>query len=61
VRPAKTQQRIFGRLRSEQATRHRYAIRGFISTATKHGISAFTALRGALTGNIWMPPIPAGA
>jgi hypothetical protein len=61
VRPAKTQQKISGRLRSEQATRHRYAIRGYISTAVKHGISAFTALRGALTGNAWMPPIPAGA
>ena len=59
VRPAKTQQKISGRLRSEQATRHRYAIRGYISTATKHGISVFPALRDALTGNPWMPPIPA--
>ena len=32
------------RLRSEQATRHRYAIRGYISTAAKHGISVLTAL-----------------
>ncbi len=61
VRPAKTQQKISGRLRSEQATRHRYAIRGYLSTAAKHGISAFTALRNALTGNAWMPPIPADA
>ena len=38
-------------------TRHRYAVRGYISTAAKHGISVFTALRGALTGNPWMPPI----
>ena len=59
VRPAKVQQKISGRLRSEQATRHRYAIRGYISTAAKHGISVFTALRDALTGNPWMPPIPA--
>ena len=59
VRPAKTQQKISGRLRSEQATRHRYAVRGYISTAAKNGISAFTALRDALTGNPWMPPIPA--
>jgi len=60
VRPAKVQQKISGRLRSEQATRHRYAIRGYVSTAAKHGISVFTALRDALTGNPWMPPIPAG-
>lgn len=37
-----------------QATRHRYAIRGYISTAAKHGISVFTALHDALTGD----PIP---
>ena len=59
VRPAKVQQKISGRLRSEQAARHRYAIRGYISTAAKHGVSVFTALRDALTGNPWMPPIPA--
>jgi transposase len=58
VRPAKTQQKISGRLRSEQVTRHRYAIRGYISTAAKHGTSVFTALRDAFTGNPWMPPIP---
>ena len=61
VRPAKTQQKISGRLRSEQATRHRYAIRGYISTAAKHGISVFTALRDALTGDPWMPPVPKAA
>jgi hypothetical protein len=61
VRPAKTQQKISGRLRSEQATRHRYALRGYISTAAKHGVSVFTALRHALAGNPWMPPIPAQA
>jgi hypothetical protein len=33
LRPAKTQQKISGRLRSEDFTRHRYAIRGYISTA----------------------------
>jgi transposase len=32
---------------------------GYISTAAKHGINVFTALRDALTGNPWMPPIPA--
>ena len=61
VRPAKTQQKISGRLRSEQVTRHRSAIRGYISTAAKHGISIFTALRDAIAGNPWMPPIPAQA
>jgi hypothetical protein len=58
LRPAKTQQKISGRLRSEQATRHRYAIRGYLSTATKHDINALAALRNALQGHPWMPPIP---
>ncbi|MGH3124206.1 MAG: IS66 family transposase [Streptosporangiaceae bacterium] len=61
LRPAKTQQKISGRLRSETVTRHRYAIRGYISTAAKHGTGILTALRDALAGNPWMPPIPATA
>jgi hypothetical protein len=58
LRPAKTQQKISGRLRSEQATRNRYAIRGYISTVTKHGAHVLTAIHDALAGNPWMPPIP---
>ena len=58
VRPAKIQQKISGRLRSEATTRHRYAIRGYVSTAAKHGISVFTAILAALTGTPWMPPVP---
>ena len=37
LRPSKTQQKISGRLRSETATRNRYAIRGYLDTARKHG------------------------
>ena len=59
LRPAKTQQKISGRLRSETATRHRYAIRGYTDTARKHGADIITAIRDALAGNPWMPPIPA--
>jgi transposase len=59
LRPSKTQQKISGRLRSETATRNRYAIRGYLDTARKHGEPAITAIRDALTGNPWMPPIPA--
>ncbi len=61
LRPSKTQQKISGRLRSEKATRHRYAIHGYASTAAKHGIAVFTAIRDALAGNPWIPPIPASA
>ena len=58
LRPAKTQQKISGRLRSEKAARDRYAIRGYTSTAAKHGASALAALRDTLAGNAWMPPLP---
>jgi hypothetical protein len=59
LRPSKTQQKISGRLRSEKTTRNRYAIRGYASTAAKHGIAVFTAIRDALAGNPWIPPVPA--
>jgi transposase len=59
LRPSKTQQKISGRLRSETATRNRYAIRGYLDTARKHGEPVITAIRDALTGNPWMPPLPA--
>jgi hypothetical protein len=61
LRPSKTQQKISGRLRSENTTRDRYAIRGYGSTAAKHGIAVFTAIRDALAGNPWIPLIPATA
>jgi len=61
VRPAKTQQKISGRLRSEKTTRDRYAIRGYASTAKKHGHQVFTAIYDALAGNAWIPPVPADA
>jgi transposase len=61
VRPAKTQQKISGRLRSEATTEHRYAIRGYISTAAKHGTDVLTTIREALLGRAWMPPDPTPA
>jgi hypothetical protein len=61
LRPAKTQDKISGRLRSLPALRCRYAIRGYISTAAKHRTDVLTALRDALLGTPWMPPIPGTA
>jgi transposase len=51
-------QKISGRLGSEKTTRDRYAISGYASTAAKHEIAVFTAIRDALTGNPWMPTHP---
>jgi hypothetical protein len=59
LRPSKTQQKISGRLRSETATRNRYAIRGYLDTARKHGQPVMTVIRDAITGNAWMPALPA--
>jgi hypothetical protein len=59
LRPAKTQQRISGRLTSDKATRARYAVKGYLSTAAKHGLNLFTVLRGAIIGSAWIPqPAP---
>jgi hypothetical protein len=59
LRPHKTQQKISGRLQSEDITRDRLTIRSYISTATKHGTDILTALHQAITGNPWMPPATA--
>jgi transposase len=61
VRPVKTQQKISGRLTSEQATQDRLDIRSYIDTARKHGASVMDVLRNAMTGTPWHPPDPAPA
>ena len=32
-------------------------IRGYISTVAKHGDNIYDALRDAITGNPWRPPV----
>jgi transposase len=59
-RPHKTQQKISGRLTSDDVTRHRLALRSYISTAAKHRVNIMTALRHAIAGEPWTPPIPTG-
>ena len=61
LRPSKIQQKISGRLTSEERTQDRYTILGYVSTAAKHGIDKITALRDALTGQPWMPALPTPA
>ena len=61
LRPTKTQQKISGRLTSEDLTQDRLDIRSYIDTARKHGINVMTAIRHAITGNPWRPPAPAPA
>jgi hypothetical protein len=59
VRPIKTQQKISGRLTSEEVTQDRLDIRSYIDTARKHGQDVLTVLRSAMTGTPWSPPVPA--
>ena len=61
VRPTKTQQKISGRLTSEDATQDRLDIRSYIDTARKHGHRPLDVLRSLFTGNPWRPPVPAQA
>jgi hypothetical protein len=56
LRPWKTVQKISGRLQSDTTTKHRLIIRGYISTAAKHGINIMEALRDLITGKPWTPP-----
>ncbi|MGH3934978.1 MAG: IS66 family transposase, partial [Pseudonocardiaceae bacterium] len=58
LRPAKTQQKISGRLTSEDITQDRLHIRSYIDTIRKHGLNILAGVRAALTGNPWQPPIP---
>jgi hypothetical protein len=44
---------------ASQTLNNRYAIRGYIDTARKHHADIITAIRDALAGNPWMPPVPA--
>jgi hypothetical protein len=59
LRPTKTQQKISGRLTSDDVTTARLTIRGYISTAMKHGVNVLHALRTAITGQPWIPPAAA--
>ncbi len=61
VRPLKTQQKISGRLTSEDTTQDRLDIRGYIDTARKHGQDIMTVLRTIMTGVPWSPQLPATA
>jgi transposase len=58
LRPEKTQQKISGRLQSEQITRHRLALRSYLGSAARHGENLMSALRDAMAGNPWTPPQP---
>ncbi|HEU4542330.1 MAG TPA: IS66 family transposase [Jiangellaceae bacterium] len=58
LRMVKLQPKISGGWRTIDGARHWLRLRSYISTAAKHGIHTLTALRDAVTGNPWLPPLP---
>jgi len=59
LRPAKTQLKISGCHRSATGAQAWLTIRGYLSTARKHGVGVMAALRDAVTATPWTPPLPA--
>ena len=59
VRPLKIQQKVSGRLTSDDITQDRLDIRSYIDTARKHGRNAFTVLYQLMLGSPWRPPAQA--
>jgi transposase len=59
VRPLKTQQKISGRLASDDVTQDRLDIRSYIDTARKHGRNTMDALHQLMLGTPWRPPAQA--
>jgi hypothetical protein len=57
LRPTKTQLKISGCHRSDTTATAWLRIRGYISTVRKHGDNVLEALRDAVTGNPWKPPV----
>ena len=59
VRPLKTQQKVSGRLASDDVTQDRLDIRSYIDTARKHGKNAMDVLHDLMLGRPWQPPAAA--
>jgi hypothetical protein len=55
LRPTKTQLKNSGCHRSTDTAQAWLTIRGYISTARKHGVDVLSALREAINGNPWSP------
>jgi hypothetical protein len=60
VRPLKTQQKVSGRLTSDDVTQDRLDIRSYIATARKHGLGALQALEQLMLAIPWTPPAQPG-
>lgn len=59
IRMVKLQNKISGGWRTPHGARDWLTIRAYISTVAKNRINIQQALRDALAGNAWLPPLPA--
>jgi len=59
IRMIKVKTKVSGGFRTLRGAEVFLAIRGYLSTVRKNGLRAAAALRGALLGSPWMPPVPA--
>jgi transposase len=58
IRMTKIQQKVSGGWRTTHGARDWLTVRGYLSTAAKHGLNTLTALRDLFTGNPWLPALP---
>jgi len=61
IRPLKTQQKISGRLASDNVTQDGLDIRSDIDTGRKHGRNAMDILHQLMLGKPWRPPAQASS
>jgi transposase-like protein len=59
IRMIKVKTKVSGGFRTLRGAATFLAIRGYISTVRKNGVRAAHALRDALLGNLWIPPVSA--
>lgn len=59
LRMTKAQLKITGGWRTTHGAIAWLTVRSYVSTVRKNGINVITALRAAITGNPWLPTIPA--
>ena len=57
IRMAKLKQKVSGCLRTMTGVRQFCAVRSYLSTAAKHGLSFFDALAALTEGKPWMPAV----
>ena len=58
IRMLKLQAKISGTWRKTTNATRWLQVREYISTTAKNGIATITALKDAVTGNAWLPPLP---